>query len=243
MKRRNRKLHSAWLLAGALSPVLSGPAAAKGMVQSAFAAPSSPVMLTRELRKVIAPGVEIVSRRSYELRFVREGEGWRVDGTLVVTEVEAPAELAPLAAIEKARKDDGLFPLRLNAQGYIVAQAPAADLPAAEKAKDLVNSSVEKIAMPREHRSVATQMVQRIVTQSRVVGPNWPADLFRPGSDQQTHVQEVPLPDGRQGKVTVTLQASQASGGLLDRFERRVLTELDGTRRLSLETWRMVARD
>jgi hypothetical protein len=241
MMRRQSKFRFALLFGSALAllPAASQATAGKGVAWNGFSAPEHPVILTRELRRVMAPGLEIVSRRSYELRFLRQGNGWQVDGSLVETEVDAPAGLAPLVALEKARKDEGLFPLHLNNEGLIVSQPGADDAIAAGKARTVVSSSVEKLDMSGTDKAIAAQMVQRISAQSRVVGGNWPVDLFRPVAGPRTRVQDVQLPGGKQGKVTVTVQANPDQRGLLEQFERRVLTELDGTSRLSLETWRM----
>lgn len=236
LRFRNRV---AALLAGAVAvmPVVLPSAQAAGA--ASFEAPDGKLVLTRELRRTIAPGKDIVSRRSYEIRFVRDGAGWRVEGTLAKAEVEAPAELAMLAQLEKARKDEGLFPLRLDQQGMIIAQNGATDAATAQAARSTVTTTVEKIDMSSSDKVVAAQMVQRIATQSSAVGGNWPADLFRPLAATREQVREVPLPGGRQGRVTVTMKASPDPRGLLDQFERRVMTELDGTQRFSQETWRL----
>ncbi|MFM5906614.1 MAG: hypothetical protein ACKOPO_03345 [Novosphingobium sp.] len=197
------------------------------------------MILTRELRRTITPGKDVISRRSYAIRFVRDGAGWRVEGSLANTEVEAPQELAMLASLEKARKDEGLFPLRLDAHGMIVSQQGARDQASSQQAQATVTSSVRAIPMTDEDKSVAARMVSRITAQSNAVGGNWPADLFRPLGGPRSHVREVPLPDGKHGRVTVTMQANPDSRGLMEQFERRVLTELGGTSRMSQETWRL----
>jgi hypothetical protein len=232
---------AALLLAGAVILAPTGfpvsPALGAGVKQ--FEAPEGPLILTRELRRAIAPGKDIVSRRSYAIRFVRQGTGWRVEGTLAKTEVEAPEELAMFAELEKARKDDGLFPLSLDANGMIVSQQGASDTDAAQNARSAATTSVEKIEMSSSDKVVARHMVQRIVTQGTALGGNWPVDLFRPTASPREQVRDVPLPDGRKGRVTVTMQASPDPRGVMEQFERRVMTELDGTTRLSQETWKL----
>ena len=57
-----------------------GPQAGAGM----FNPPPSPMLLTRELRRSLSDGKEVISRRSYAVRFTPEaGGGYRVDGRLV----------------------------------------------------------------------------------------------------------------------------------------------------------------
>lgn len=206
---------------------------------TAFSAPAGSLTLTREMRRTIGRSKQIVTRRSYEIRFIPEGEGWRVDGTLISSEVEAPAELAELAALEKARKDDGLFPLTLDSQGLIVAQRAPADAAATDKARAVANQAVEKINMTSSDKTVAKQMIQRIATQSQASSGSWPVDLFRPPVEPVIDVRSIALPDGNQGRVTVTMLARPNSTGGLQQLDRRVLTEIGGTSRLSEETWSM----
>jgi hypothetical protein len=230
------------LLAGcalALASSASAESVAQAPPVAAFAAPAGPIVLTRELRRTIGRNKQIVTRRSYEIRFVPEGGGWRVDGTLISSEVEAPAELAELAALEKARKDVGLFPLTLDSQGLIVAQRAPTDAVATDKARIVANKAVEKIDMTSTDKTVAKQMIQTIATQSQASGGNWPVDLFRPPVEPVIDVRNIPLPGGNQGRVTVTMRARPASTGGLRQLDRRVLTEIDGTSRLSEETWSM----
>lgn len=234
------------MLAGcvfALAPSAMAENTAPKPVAAAFSAPVGPVILTRELRRAIGRSKQIVTRRSYEIRFVREGEGWRVNGTLISSEVDAPAELAELAALEKARKDEGLFPLMLDAQGLIVVQGAQGDADSAGKARLVANKAVEKINMSSADQVVAKQMIQRIAAQSQSSGSNWPIDLFRPSVEPSVDVRAIPLPDGKQGRVTVTMRGRPDHTGQLRQLDRSVLTEIDGTSRLSVETWSMTGGD
>lgn len=236
-----RSLRNALLFGSALAlaSIASAERSANAAPVSAFSAPEGPVILTRELRRAVGRSKQIITRRSYEIRFVREGSGWRVDGTLIGSEVEAPEGLAELAALEKARKDVGLFPLKLDSQGLIIAQRAPNDAVAADKARVVASAAVEKINMTSTDKAVARQMIQRIATQSQASGGSWPVDLFRPPVEPVVDVRELPLPGGKQGRVTVTMQASPGNGGQLRQLDRRVLTEIDGTSRLSTETWSM----
>lgn len=236
------KLRHALLLGAAISlPMAALPVAhqAEASTHSGFVAPSSPQVLTRELHRRLADGKEIVSRRSYEIHFTREGSGWRVEGLLISSEVDAPPELAMLARIEKARKDEGLFPLHLDSAGMIIDQNGAADNAATDEARSLVAGSLERLSIAQGDRTVATDMVTRIATQSRATGGNWPSDLFHPAAPRRSDVQNMPLPGGKSGKTTVTLIAVGADNGLLGQFERHVVTEIEGSSRTSQEIWRL----
>lgn len=223
----------------AAAPVCAAP---PRPAASAFHPPEAPVLLTRELRKTLPDGKEIVSRRRYAVRFVPQGAGYRVDGELVGAEVEAPPELARLAEVERTRSDAGLFPLTLDRSGMIVAQQGDHD-PAAE-ARTLAEAKVflaGQADLSDADRAAALAMVVKLQAQARAVGGNWPADLFRPAEGERQESRELPLPDGSAGKVTVTIAARDTSDGLLAQLRRSVVTELAGTSRLSTETWILAA--
>lgn len=210
---------------------LPGPA-------TGFVAPDAPLILTRELRRELNHGKELVSRRSYRIRFVRDGLGYRVEGQLVGAEVDAPPELAMLAALERSRRDDGLFPMRLGADGMIVEQNGVNDPESFAKARALVAGALSRAPMEEGEKAAAGAMVGTIGAQvASGGGGNWPVDLFRPAEDLRSNSRPLALPGGRSGLVTVTTSSKRAGNGMLAEFHRRVVTELDGSRRESLETW------
>jgi hypothetical protein len=208
--------------------------------RAAFAPPATPMVLTRELRRTLGDGQEVVSRRSYAVRFVPEGQGWTVEGEVVSSEVEAPPSVpAAIVALERGRSDDGLFPLRLDGEGLIVAQQGSSDPASAERALAVVRARLADAGLSPADRAAAVAMAEQLQRQSRSAGGNWPVDLFRPANGERSEVRTVPLGNGAEGRVTVTTAAATASSrtGLVDRFERKVLTETGGTSRLSVETW------
>ncbi len=223
----------------AAAPACAAPAQS---ATSAFAPPQSPLLLTRELRKILPDGNEIVSRRRYAIRFVPQGSGYRVEGDLIGAEVEAPPELAGLAEVERTRSDGGLFPLTLDSAGMIVAQQGNHD--AAAEARTMAEARTYLAAqtdLTDADRAAALAMVAKLQAQARAAGGNWPADLFRPADGERRESRELPLPDGSAGKVIVTINASETPTGLLAHFQRQVVTELAGTNGLSSETWTMAA--
>lgn len=231
------------LIGSAMAASLAGVAAPALAAHHApgWTAPAEDMVLTREVRHALADGKEVVGRRSYRLTFARDGDGWRVDGTLVDAQVEAPAQLAALAALEKARKDEGLFPIRLDRAGMIVAQGNPADAAVAgDRAKALVTGSLG--ALGTADRSLAGDMVARISAEARAKGVNWPQDLFNPATGQQSQVRTMALPDGREGRITMTRVAETGHGATLHKLERDVVTELSGTRRVNREIFTLAAR-
>lgn len=245
MTRQVWKLGSALLMGGvAAVPVTanSDPAPSELAAQALFTAPSGTLMLVREVHRALARGQELVTRRSYAVRFVRDGEGWLVEGDLIASEIDAPPELAALAQIEKGRRDQGLFPLRLNSQGIIIDQQGSSDPAANTQARAMVDGTLAKIPLRAGDQAVAAGMVNRIASQSAATGGTWPLDLFRPATANSTESRTVPLPDGSAGTVTVTINCERADDGLLASFQRQIVTELGGTRRESREIFRLARR-
>lgn len=215
-------------------------AIASPVSESVFSAPDGSLILTRELRRELSRGKLLVTRRNYKIAFVREGDGWRVDGELIDCQVDAPPELEALAQIEKSRPDIGLFPLRLDQTGRIVEQhGSRTDSATTEKVYGIVGQTINKIAMEPQDRAVASNMVQRISVQGQGASGNWPVDLFHPASGHRSEVRNMAMPDGSEGRITVTIDAAGGGDGVLDHFERNVVTELGGTRRQSIEVFRL----
>lgn len=226
----------------AMLPVGSlGPhALASPVSEMMFSAPDGSLVLTRELRRELARGKLLVTRRNYRIAFVRQDDGWRVDGELIDCQVDAPPELEALAQLEKARPDLGLFPLYLDSSGKIVEQhGSRTDATTSSKVRTIVNHSVDGIAMAPQDRAIAATMVQRIAAQGQSSGGKWPVDLFRPASGHRSEVRNMALPDGSEGRIIVTIDAIGHGDGILDHFERNVVTELGGTRRESVEVFRL----
>lgn len=234
------------LLVGAALAALGVPACADAPggerpeqpTGAAFAPPQDPMVLTRELRRTVGHGGEVVSRRYYAIRFLPEGRGWKVEGKLVNTEVEAPAAVpAELVELERTRGDEGLFPLHLDAAGLIVRQQGTRDPQTSQQALAAARDTLAKANLSEAERAAAMAMVERIQAQVRAAGGNWPEDLFRPSAPQRSEVRAVPLGNGLEGRITVSIAAADGQQGIVDRFERKVLTETGGTSRLSVETW------
>ncbi|MES2493847.1 MAG: hypothetical protein V4579_11285 [Pseudomonadota bacterium] len=238
------------LLVGAALAGLSAAAASASAPQAppsaqpasaAFTPPRGSVLFTRELRKILADGKEIVSRRRYAIRFEPAGSGFRVEGRLIGADVTAPAELAQLAEVERTRSDEGMFPLVLDREGLIVRQPGGDDPGAAERTIAAARAFLARSNLPEEEQAAALAMAAKLQAQARAAGGTWPADLFRPSSGQSRASRDLSLPDGSSGRVTVTITASKGTAGTLEQLRRDVVTELDGTERLSTETWTLAA--
>lgn len=236
MSRTSRK--HAILLAGAAAilPFAALGTFAASTVEAAppaFSPPSAPMLLTRTLHSPLADGKEVVTRRVYQIAIVPEGDGFRVDGTLVHCDVQAPPALAMLAEIERRRPDNGLFPMRLDGRGMIVGGNTLPSSQSVRQAGELVNKAFARSAAPEDSRQ-AGSFVSQVEDQESIT--RWPADLFRPAEGHRTNQQAITLPGGEDGKVIVEI-ASLPGASRYATVERTVTTELGNTRRTTREKW------
>jgi hypothetical protein len=230
------------LLAGAaaLLPATVASAVAEtpsDLPSARFAPPSSPLLLTRTLYRTLVDGKVIIVTRRYSIRFTAEGEGYRLDGEQIGAEVDAPAALASLAEIERKRIDKALFPARLDSAGMIREGGASMVDPEVRRQVVVKSGSViasTKLAAPvkRETNALVGQFTSM---------PNssaWPVFLFNPGSRERIDTKRVALPGGTEGEVEVRIRAEGiGSGGLPHRVERKVITRLAGTEKVSREVW------
>lgn len=226
-----------WLTgAAAILPIAAVCAAEALQPSGAFMPPAEPQILTRTLRHVMHDGQAVVTRRSYRLRFVAEGSGFRVEGELIDTAVEAPEWLSGIAELERRRPDPGMFPIRLDAAGAIVAAPTIATTPQQRRGIDLAAAQINRLSnLDDDDRTQAQSFVAGFREQHRT---SWPLDLFRPAPGSRQDRRTVPLADGLRGQVTTEILANANSEtGTLVSFERRVTTELADNRRLVIEKW------
>lgn len=233
--RLDRALGAALVVLAIPAGLASAPMAAAQPAR--FRAPDGPLLLTREVRRTLADGQQLVVRRRYLVHIAPEGGGFAVTGELAGVEVEAPAAMADLAQVERQRADLGLFPLRLDATGMIVGRPDPAETVDVARARSAMTVFLARTDLTAAERSSAQAMATRLQAQGQAAGNTWPADLFRPAPGQRSEEREIALPDGRTGRVVVTVEAADGADGLLSQMERRTVTQLDGTERLSSERW------
>lgn len=225
----------------ALIPGLALAAAAPPRAAEAarpFVPPGDGLVLTREVRRPLSNGEEVVARRSYAITFRRDGDGFIVDGHQIAIEVDAPANLAMLAEIERRRSDSGMFPMRLDAQGIIVSEGGAGDAAAVAAATGEVARMVAHSALPASDRADVSGFVQQIKARGDKV--QWPRDLFRPAPGEHRETHDFALPQGGLGHVVIAIDADvDAPGDLPRRLERTVTTGYAGSERVTREIFQM----
>jgi hypothetical protein len=225
-----------WLAgAAALLPLAAAALAETPPNQTAFTPPSTPMLLTRTLRRALPDGKAVVTRRSYRVRFVREGAGFRLDGALVDVRVEALPGLEPLAQLERQRPDTGLFPMRLDARGMLLPTTEPAPSEAEHKALNVATGYVAALNLASADSAQAQRFVAQF--QTRAYRTAWPQDLFHPVPGTRREQQTIPLPDGVEGTVTTEVAVTTGAAGLLNDFKRVVTTRLGNDTRVAQEEW------
>ena len=226
--------------AALLFPALSATplrAAAQG---HRFAPPANPMLYTRRLERGLRGGASFTVSRGFEIRFLREAGGYRVDGRQVEVEVEAPEALAAFARIEREREELGLFPLLLDETGTI---ADGAGTPLATQLDAAVSEALAQLEAQAHAPAERAELVRFVNAFHQSAGrlmTELPRDLFAPVETPRSESREVALPGGDTGAVTVTFSAARdPATGLMRQALREVVTDLHGDRRRTLEFWQL----
>lgn len=229
------------LAAGALLlPLASAAAAHPAGSATGFSPPDGPMLYTRRLERALAGGARLVVSRSFAVRFRHEAEGFRVEGAQVGVEVDAPEQLAAFARLEREREERGLFPLLLDSTGII---ADGTGIPIATRLDAAVRETLATLeARPYDpaERAELVRFVNAFHQSAGKLVTELPRDLFAPAEAPRSESREVTLPGGNSGEVVVTFSAVRdPATGLMRQALREVVTELEGDRRKTRESWRL----
>lgn len=232
-----------WLAGvAALMPLIAGPlqaAPAAARATTPFAAPDTEMLLTRTVRRPLPGGAEVLARRSYAIRFTREGAGYRIDGRLAQVEVDAPPPLRALAALERQRRDEGMFPMWLDAEGRLLTGS-------GPRRAEQVGQAIDAAATAPALDTIGTLDKLQAQAFIRQLGENpvrspWPEELFRPVPGNRRETRMIPLVNGGRGRVVTDIAArATVETGLLVSFDRTVTSDLEGDTRATYESWTLV---
>lgn len=240
MSRADRRAWLRGMTALMLLPAIIAAAPRAAARAPRFAPPADPMRYTRTLERPLADGNRVVVSRSFAVRFERTGGGFRVSGEQLGVETEAPEKLAEFMRIERERREDGLFPLLLDADGKIVGGETA---PLSARLDEAVREAIALIdRRPRApaERAELLRFVSAIEQSAGKLISALPPDLFAPAARPRRENREVALPGGESGEVTVTFSATaDPMTGLMRRAVREVITTLEGESRRTVESWRL----
>lgn len=216
--------------------------AAPGLATTKLHVPREPLRLSRTLIRGLSDGNMIEVRRDWQVAFTPQGSGLAITGHQINVEVSVPERLEPIAAIERNRATDGKFPILIDGSGLIVSAGEA------ELASD-VDRAIEvaqQMAAASGASATQQQQLRAALSQVQAAGNSLldrlPRDLFFPRNNGFSDRRPINLPGGRSGVFEVTYAVtSQASSGLLDWAERRVVTRVGDTEQTSSEHWELRA--
>ncbi|MCB2047196.1 MAG: hypothetical protein KDE32_03105 [Novosphingobium sp.] len=217
------------------------PVEAVASAVSPFVPSSEPMVLTRTLRRPLPGGITIATARSYRIHFVPEGTGFRIEGELIGVDIEAPRQFEALMAMERARPDTGMFPMRIDAQGRFLSAGERDQESFAAEAGRQAQALVPASLPAAEARDADAFIGQATANPIQTA---WPEDLFRPAPGKHSNTNVMPLPGGKTGQVSIEIDAEVDSGsGLLFRLQRSVTTRLGDSTRITEETWTLTRKE
>lgn len=222
-------------LCGFAGAVIGVPAMAMA-APTAIVVPTRPFILRRALERGLAGGASLLVTREWRGQFEREQGRVVARGEQISCDVVAPAVLETIAAIERNRIAPGPFPAHLDGDGRIVGlrEAPATGRGAAvAAAMAVLRQAGSATGALREARAD----LDRLAHASGAVMGETPPDLFFPLQGEASDRRDLALPGGETGEVSVHLSAEAGPGGLLERFERKIITRIGSDARESRETW------
>lgn len=210
----------------------------------AFRPPPHPMIFTRRLRRDLGGGLAIEAVRSFEVRFVPNAAGYRIEGQEVAVNVTAPPALSKLAEIERNRVETNVFPLQLDFSGRI-RSGPRGNPPAPSLAvaADEALMQISRSSLGGADQLNAQEFMLGLQLVASSLTSNLPANLFRGIVEQERVERQLPLPDGGFGELAVRVSADFAADThLFQRGERTVVTRIGASERRWVEEWSLTAR-
>lgn len=227
---------AAFVPASASRAVAAGPASA-----GRFSPPPGPMTFTRRLERGLGDGHTLTVDRSFAVHFVARAEGWSVTGEQVGVSVDFPRQLAPLAALERQRRETGLFPLLLDGHGTIVGGPEARPAAQLNEAVATVMRVFGNTAHSADARKEHEAFVRAIHDASTRLTSLLPEQLFAPRGEPTRSERDLALPDGGQGTIEVSFTAAaDPLTGLMRQARRDIVTTIARDSRLTREKWTLM---
>jgi hypothetical protein len=231
-----------WAVAAALVPLLATRAGAAVLAGGArIRPPRGPMTFTRRLERGLAGGAKLVVSRSFAVRFIAATEGWTIAGEQVAVTVEAPERIAQLAAIERGRKETGLFPLTLDRSGMIVGLPETARPKEVDQAIAVVRDELAKRNLATDERQAYDAFIRAVHEAGAKMSSALPGDLFAPRDTAKHSEGRLALPGGGAGTIEVNFTATvDPADGLMRQARRDIVTAIADDRRLTREDWSLM---
>lgn len=224
----------------ALAVHLGPPLAAQSPGQALIELPDSIMILSRRIERPLSDGQMIIMKRSWEVRFMRSGQGVAVEGHQTQVDVKAPAKLSELAQIERSRSTDSLFPILLSPKGEIIGAGMINEESELSRAVEAAARLIEKSSKSDQEKRSALYYLTTLQAAGNSVAEALPPDLFYPAAGESRDLRKINLPGGQIGEIEL-IRSSQLAAGhrWMDSTQRKIVTRVAGTSQESLETWTM----
>lgn len=239
-----RRVAAKRLALAALVPfaALPGPIGAALAARRSVRVPVGSFRLERVLSRELGEEAAIVVTRRWQVAFAGGDRGMTVTGEQISAEVAAPAGLAPLAALERARSASEIFPLLLDETGLIVPNSRTPGAPQLVRALETGRILVQAMPLPPSELEGAREFMAQLASLSAGTVSRLPRDLFFPQAGQDETTRNLVLPGGEEGSITVTVSThAAADSGLLVASERRIVTRLADSARGAGERWTLTS--
>lgn len=198
--------------------------------------PTGRIRLRRTLERGLGDGKAVIVTREWDCRFVRLSTGAKIDGQQVAVSVETPPALTALADIERKREVAGLFPMELDRSGAIVGWSD--ENASIAQAVAQASREIDRKAMQQAAEADVKRYLAELGKTAASLVSQVPRDLFFPAPGKRSESRKLALPGGGTGTYEVTISASaRTSDGLLAQSERRIVTRIADSTRVSRETW------
>jgi hypothetical protein len=226
-----------WAAAAALASRGAAAASASRLIHPR----GGPMTFTRRLERGLAGGAKLVVSRSFSVRFAQTAEGWTLAGEQVGAAVEAPERIAALAAMERRRKETGLFPVVLDREGLIVREGTAGRAQELDQAIAVVREALARRNLAADEQRAYDGFVRAVHDAGAKMSSTFPGDLFAPRDTAGHTVREVALPGGGSGTIEIAFTATvDPATGVMRRARRDIVTAIGDDRRLTREDWSLL---
>lgn len=235
-RRRAIQLLTVGAMAGSVMPFSLARAA--GVAR--FAPPHVPMLFKSRIWHDLGNDVALITQRTFEVRFTPVSEGYRLEGTQVASEIDAPEELAPLAEIWRRTPLTTLFPFSVDIDGFVIPNsgpnpAPVPDL---SESIDVALDMLRKDGTSETAINDAQSFFQWLQKAANEIGSDVPRDLMVPPAELQKASKVVELPGGTSGTIEISfLGTTWPDFGLLRDAERHIVTRVEGTSQRSRDNW------
>lgn len=228
------------IAAAALLPfvTLSAPLSQLAARPARRAAPAGNFALQRMLTRDLGDGASITVTRRWLIGFSSAAPGLLVGGEQTFVAVAAPPSLAPLAALERARSTEGMFPIRLDGMGHIIGGNRAIDAAQLLRAIEVGQAMFENGPGGAAARQDASSFMAQLARMGAHAVSAMPRDLFFPAAGHGSATRDVTLPGAGTGTISISTDASvSVTTGLLRASQRAVVTRVGSSVRTSREDW------